>query len=297
MKMRTVFLASALVFCSGCGSDDGDASHRVNGVPMGGTSGAPSNSIARGGDAPGGSSANIVSGGIAGSSASLTRDQGGSWGVSSTSQGSGGRSEMQSAGGTSSTVAAGGTAGSSGSAVSGCPVWPRNKLLPTVGPQFYGPDPGPCSRTTTAANGVVTATAFGYVEQAIAYVSVGSKRTNYTRTDGIITGYNAEALTGVVDWDANSVTTTASNGSVVKLVLRADGYPIEIWVSPAAGVPLSRAVLYEYSECRLARQVPLTADGTEDSLTTREFVYDFAGHIVSERDEAGTVVEYNYGCW
>ena len=211
----------------------------------------------------------------------------------------------------------GGTSGANSGGNTQCAVWPQAKLLPWIGPFFYGPDKGPCSYTeidripgtaTTTDTLTFSYAASGEVQSAASADS--SISISFTYNQGLIAGdseNNAGSVTSdVFTYTADTlqdqmVSATGAQSSYTYL-FDAQGYPqstayTEI-LNGQTVIPAGVAVQYEYSytNCRIQKRTAYTADGTEVTGYTALYTYDNLGHLT---DVNATDYEYtfDYSCW
>lgn len=165
-----------------------------------------------------------------------------------------------------------------------CPAWPAAKLLPAIGPFFYGTDSRPCRvRTVGGANLYISYNG----DQVASMLAVASNdQTTYSYNgDGVIVKatraqasgtsvttytYTAESLT--------QTTETASGTSTITYQLDAQGYPTVATIDPPQkGQPVR--FVHEYENCRLVRRVAYNVDGTANDDVSAEYKYDDTGRI------------------
>lgn len=297
MPSRRVPVIFVLIFALGCGSSSGSGGvDSKGGSDAGGNStsigesrgGAESSSDNSGGGKVLGVGGGGVGGGIGGGAS--TTSQGGT-----SLAGLGGSTPSGSGGGN---IVVGG-AGASGGGT--CPTWPRSKLLPTVGPQFYGPNPGPCTSTTLEQTGASTTTTYAYADGLLISAVYPSSSRKYSYDAGVLASYTTtsttESSTVKVSWTSDAAVTTASSGMVIRYVLDGSGYPQEVWAAPSDTGPSTRVIRFEYADCRLVQKLSLLITGEVDPRNSSVLEYDEVGRIVAQRDGWGTVISYDYGCW
>lgn len=185
-----------------------------------------------------------------------------------------------------------------------CRKWPKDRLLPTIGPLFYGPDPGPCTETGISS-GSETVGTYSYDSQArVAKLTFGNTvRTYQYQGDALAsTTYSVPSQPDSVVtyvWSASKVTETTSGSieTVREYSLDAAGYATELWlVNPEAGTRQLYAT-YKYVDCRLTHKDTLDSDGAIIPSLTSDYTYDDAGHMTARNNQDGTSIVYDYGCW
>jgi hypothetical protein len=215
----------------------------------------------------------------------------------------GGSQYDNNAGGSSATGEINGAAGmgSGVSDTSSCPVWPASKLMPYVGLFFYGPDPGPCTATTTYSTGLTSDDwVFGYDSGLVVLETHSSEpSTTYAWSNGLLTSSvttdSGSVTSYTYGYTANSLVVSNGASSEVRYTLSPSGYPIAADVVLVAGGSAMTAS-YEYSGCQLSRRV-VRRDGALIASECYSYEYDGAGHIVTRRFDDGVVDRFDYSCW
>lgn|GEM_PF-1106928 len=246
--------------------------------------------------APGGSAGEAAGGSGHGGSGQGGSGQGGSTAGSTVTGGTAGQSAD---------AGARDDAGSGGSPdVGDCPPWPRDRLMPTIGPLFYGPDPGPCTETSIMSSsqtvgtyafddaGRVLNVTFPTSLRSYSYQDDALSRVTYTapsKPDSVITYV----------WSATSVTETltGTGETVREYMLNESGYPTELWVTDPDLGERRRSTIYRYADCRLTHKEVVYSDGKPDPLQTADYAYDDAGHLIARTSTDGTKLEFDYSCW
>jgi YD repeat-containing protein len=248
---------------------------------------------------------------------------GGSGGQYGTGTGVGGQSSAGGrapGGGTSSSTGNGGSAGvGTSTGPSGqCPTWPRERLFPYVGLHFYGPNPGPCTRTYALLSGGESSVSgvYDFAYDAQGHVASMTKRdgtdtTIYTLDQGLVTGYTdtrdssgtAFVITGTYFYGTNSAGYSFTNpgsstpSNTYTYYLDARGYPLEIVPTMASTSPAIPVMyVYGYDGCRISSRTAYLADNTVDSRNTWQYTYDAAGRIVTITG-GETIETFDYSCW
>lgn len=226
-----------------------------------------------------------------------TASVGAAGGGSSAGNASTGGVEASGGSGTGSNAGAG-AAGATGVAQD-CPIWPREKLFPRVGPQFFGPDPGPCKVTLGADVFLQTYDSTGNLTQEQLEGDT-TRSTTYQYDEGLLvsgTGTTSFAYR----YGTSSAGYSVSNGSRVlsdfDYSLDERGYPVEITnlVASASTTAPTRYV-YQYEGCRFVERIAYASDDTPLPQYSIEFVYDDAGHITEQRSPSGDTL-FDYSCW
>jgi YD repeat-containing protein len=242
---------------------------------------------------------------------------GGTTGTTETAYLVGGSSSSTSAGGASAQGGAGvggSTSGAGASGLDSCPTWPAAKLLPLVGPMFYGPDPGPCVAKTYGAS--LTAplewTTFVYDSQGEVTSgsdSVNSVLTKYTWANGALVssssvsssaGTESKDYAETYEYGAGFVTATptaTSSGNPTRYTLAANGYPLTRVTTNAMTGSVQDTLTYEYDGCRLKHRRATNASGASIPSGDITYEYDDAGHVVQRVAADGTTEKYDYSCW
>jgi YD repeat-containing protein len=171
--------------------------------------------------------------------------------------------------------------------------------LPTIGPWFYGPDPGPCTETGTKVG------TYAYDDAGrVLTVSFASSVQTYSYADGALSSISG-AMPAAADgpttyaWTATAVTETlpGTKETIREYLLDAAGYPTELWVSdPALGTRRLWAS-YQYVDCRLMHRDVMLPDGSSDSSFTADYDYDALGHLITRTSTDGTRIVYDCSCW
>lgn len=199
------------------------------------------------------------------------------------------------------------TGGASGSSLGGapstsdCPPWPRDRLMPTIGPLFYGPDPGPCTETVSSSPLV---SAYSYDDSGrVTKVVTGTSTRTEQWTDGTLTSVTYLSSSGselviTYTWKAASVTETVPGvrEMVQEYELDAAGYPKELWLTDPSSGTRRRGASYTYVDCRLTHRDAFDADGSLNSQTA-DYEYDAAGHMSARNNKDGTKTKFDYSCW
>jgi len=165
-----------------------------------------------------------------------------------------------------------------------CPAWPAGKLLPLVGPFFYGTDPRPCRvRNVQGTNLYI-----GYTgDQVTSLTAVSSNdQTAYSyNADGVIIKAIRTQASGTsvstyayADDSLTQTTETAGVTSTTLYLLDAQGYPTVATVNPPQAGQPARFV-HEYENCRLVRRIAYNADGSVNSDISAIYEYDESGRI------------------
>lgn len=265
-------LSTRLLACSGSSSIDGSGAGA--GVA---TSAGDANSAGRAGDAGG-------AGNVGGTASVAGRD------------GSAGSAALSGSSGAAGTRAVAGSSGVGGDDTSGCPVWPQARLMPIIGPFFYGPNPGPCSNNDSAQS--VKYTYQGGVLQSELEDSHGVQVVTTYSSDaqGRFTMSSQGDMIDVYEFGANSLVDTETVGGMfrqeVRYSLSSSGYPLSAVVTLANHTSLS--VSYTYASCRLFQR---TIVGPTGALTEQDsYKYDSAGRVIA-RSTGTDEQKYDYSCW
>ena len=210
-----------------------------------------------------------------------------------------------SSGGSSAGSSSGSAGSSSGAAGTGqCPAWPSHRLMPTVGPLFYGPDPGPCTETSiTSASQTVGSYSFDDTGR-VTKVSFGSSIRVYNWIDGTLSSISYTG-TGQLDvvveytWSAAKVTESlpGSGESIREYLLDAAGYPTQYWLTDPSLGTRRLGASYTYVDCRLTHREAFNADGSSDSRQTADYKYDALGHMATRNNADGSETVFDYSCW
>lgn len=180
-----------------------------------------------------------------------------------------------------------------GDATANCPLWPISKLMPLVGPFFYGPDPGPC----TSAKGSVT---FSY---AAGRVRSSTDTTQYqtqsfTWQGDRLTSASGGSSADTYTYGPRSVVIASSDSSGRQVLtqtyqLSATGYPLTVSIGNGAGT--QTWIKYEYINCLLDRRPETDANWNEIGTPQEKvltYSYDAKGHVRTRGTE-----QYDYSCW
>ncbi len=200
-----------------------------------------------------------------------------------------------------------------------CPVWPIEKLFPTVGPFFYGPDVGPCSATQIdRPNGVTPKTTVINYTYSAGHPELAQTPSSATLVHHYEYTYLRGLLTSETDFKEGlqSQITYTYDGSVATYVvhdasdtrtefdytLDGNGYPKSIdfgtlvdgkRVAPTKG---PARFVFVYENCKIQQREAFSADGAPYPNSTATFTYDDAGHVV-DIDSPDREVVYDYACW
>ena len=202
-------------------------------------------------------------------------------------------------------VGAGGTtAQNSAGGMSNCPTWPREKVLPIIGPLFYGPNPGPCTRTFL---GVTYTFAYDSAGLVSSQATPSATTDTYTRVQGLLTTEVVDlgqgATTTTYAYSANSITgtSTSRSGSQTQFVytLNDQGYVTSyslVGTPPVTNMPVRYE--YVYSDCRLTERLAYLSNNNADPTSTTQYEYDAQGRLTARTTPSGTANEqYDYSCW
>lgn len=200
-----------------------------------------------------------------------------------------------------------------------CPVWPPEKLFPTVGPFFYGPDPGPCTATQMdrAAGATPKTTVVNYTydgdHPTMAHTPTGATLVHqyeYTYSQGLLTKEVdfKEGLQSQITYtyDSNKATYLLldATGSTYEYDYNLDdnGYPksMDVWSfvngkQTALSSGPTRFV-FQYDNCRIQRRDAFTLAGDRYDSSVAAYSYDDAGHLTDINSPDREVV-YDYACW
>ena len=185
-------------------------------------------------------------------------------------------------------------AGSSGdtSGTASCAVWPRSRLLPIIGPFFYGKDPGPCINN----NGSTFSYEAGRLLSSTD--AKGLKTTYQYDAQGIPTGStSSDGTSEAFEFGADYVLDTSkyADGSInaqYRYTLSPSGYPTAVTID-VPNLP-SRFGTYSYSNCRLLARTVALVGAAPEKLT---YEYDDTGHLTKRACDCGDAAAYDYSCW
>jgi hypothetical protein len=169
-----------------------------------------------------------------------------------------------------------------------CAVWPAQKLMPAIGPFFFGTNPRPCRVKNVLnntnqyyqyeADRLISSTAVISGDQTTYHYDgaliVAATRTQASTTSSITYDYTAERLTQ----------STETAGAVSKTIYQLDsmGYPTIATVEPPQeGQPVR--FVHEYENCRLVRRLAYNADGAINDDLSAEYYYDDNSGRITER--------------
>ena len=196
------------------------------------------------------------------------------------------------------------TAQNSAGGMSNCPTWPREKLLPIIGPFFYGPNPGPCTRTFQGVTYTFAYDSAGLVSSQ----STGSSTTiAVTRTQGLdtteVVNGSQGSTTTTYTYSANSIMgiSTSSSGSQTQYfyTLNDQGYVTSyslVGTPPLTMMPVRYE--YVYSNCRLIQRVAYLSNNSVDPNSTTQYAYDSQGRLTARTSpDATTDEQFDYSCW
>jgi hypothetical protein len=183
----------------------------------------------------------------------------------------------------------------------GCALWPKGKLMPKVGPFFYGPDPGPC-RMGTPGNFLESATytydanghlqTFGNFGRQVRYEFQEDQMVSFT-----IGG--TDAVDGKVSYEAGSVLIRRDLQDA-RFELDPRGYPRRATYDDNHDGTPDWGRIYQYENCQLKRVVfdsDLPAPPAEFSVSNSTYEYDSEGHVSVIRSDTGSSEAFDYACW
>lgn len=210
----------------------------------------------------------------------------------STGMASGGRAAGTSAG---ASISGGTTAVSNK-----CPTWPTNRLMPFIGPQFYGPNPGPCTAETSyTSTNLTSSRSFDYSSDGLVLRAI---------SDGVVQqtyAYDDRArVTSVVDVDSGTTTYEYGDGFVVSTTgtnqrfryeLDSLGYVTSVIESNTTDGTIRGTYRYEYKDC-LMTAVAFTPSGGTEQPYYSDIAYDQAGRMI-RRTGPKLVTNFGYKCW
>jgi len=206
--------------------------------------------------------------------------------------------------GTAGALAAGGTLGTAGaganaagasgdtSGTSACPVWPRTRLMPIIGPFFYGMDPGPCADV-----------GYTYTYEAGRLLTRQNRATQATSTfeydaQGLLTGSTStDASSSVFEFGADYVLDVEKgpDGSItsqIRYALTANGYPTTFSLD-SLGEP-TRYGSYAYDNCRLFERTRDVGTTIPEKVS---YAYDSEGHVSARTCVCSSDTTFDYSCW
>jgi len=171
-----------------------------------------------------------------------------------------------------------------------CAEWPASKLVPYIGPFFFGSRPRLC-RVDSSTQGHVF---FEYnddytriTRQAIA--ATGDITTFTYDASGLITQSLRTTSKGntttTFEYSAEQMTQTSTTGSeTVTQITHLDefGYPRELTLSPVTTGQPTR-YLHEYVDCHLQRRVAYNSDKSVNDDLSADYSYDDLGRISERR--------------
>lgn len=209
----------------------------------------------------------------------------------------------------SSSAATGGSSGSAtdtggSSAMSDCPIWPSARLMPLVGPFFFGPNPGPCSYRSTGLSEPMRVT-YSYqngrlqseVQTLDSSTTIRLERTYASDAEGKIVGITSADETETLEYGTGylleTTTRTGSPAQQIRYALNARGYPVS--VSITAPNQEGRMISYEYENCRLNRRTTMSSTGTV--IERLNYSYDSQGRVATRLNTDGDGDTYDYSCW
>ncbi len=194
----------------------------------------------------------------------------------------------------------------------GCAAWPKQKVFPTVGPFFYGPNPGPCKMTVLPTSATVAEQIFTFnydtTKQLASQTSGdGAAVVTYQFEQGLLVSEtsttNGDATVTTYTYSGNTVTySSTTSGGVIsgyRYTLDAQGYPIATTaLNPPATVTESTPTYYayEYENCRIVRRVGYNAVNAVVANYLTQYTYDSLGRV-SHRTSATRDELYDYSCW
>lgn len=268
--LGVLMLSARLLACSGSSSTDSGT------TAAGRANAAGDASVAAGTTAAGG----VHAGGASGAG------QGGTFGTAASSGNSGSAGAF--------TAAGGGASG--GDDTSACPPWPQQRLMPIIGPFFYGPDPGPCSSKDDLDTSKYTYEDGVLKSELRRQHGLESTTTYSADAQGrLMTSSDGAASDSFEFGPSSLVDTTTRNGSLEQQVtysLSPSGYPLTAVVSaPNQAV---RTVTYSYESCRLFQRTITAATGT--LVEQDSYSYDSAGHVIARSNGTAQQI-YDYSCW
>ncbi len=205
-------------------------------------------------------------------------------------------------------MGAGGDAGDSGQGGnpsgggSSCPVWPAQKLLPLIGPQFFGPDPGACSETDYWSDGRIDVETFFYREDGRADYSESEPGVTNCRYDydpeGRLMWSRCSSDDHSVQYEANQISVIPFDrtGYMERYWVDEQGYPVRTqYVHIETDVPMLDCT-YTCQNCRFFARSCVDEDGNVIESQTTSFIYDSEGHLI-ERTLPDLRRVYDYSCW
>lgn len=180
-----------------------------------------------------------------------------------------------------------------------CPAWSAAKLMPLVGPFFYGTDSRPCRVRNAVQNTNIYIAYNGDQVASMTAVSSNDQTTYSYNGDGVIVKATRTQASGTsvttYEYTSESLTQTTETGGVTSTTLYrldAQGYPTVATVNPPLeGQPVR--FVHEYENCRLVRRVAYNADGSVNNDVSAEYFYDDSGRIY-ERDAPKDDQIYGY---
>jgi YD repeat-containing protein len=188
--------------------------------------------------------------------------------------------------------------------MSACPPWPRARLMPLVGPFFYGPDRGPCSYRTVGGGEPTTVT-YGYQGDNVqteqqkldAIITPQYNKTYVSDAEGKLVSSSSEDGLETFDYGADYLLYSLTRGGLpteqVRYTLNARGYPVRAAIT--IGSQGSRTASYRYEGCRLAGRTISDVNGAV--IEELAYTYDSAGHLSSRLGADGAGDMYDYSCW
>jgi hypothetical protein len=169
---------------------------------------------------------------------------------------------------------------------SACNEWPPGKLMPFVGPFFYGESPRPCRVKNNAQNTslFLNYSASGQLDTLLnsATGDKGQTKYAYDQTSGLLATATQDGSVTTYEYAKDKLTLTTVSGSTTSTQvyrLDAKGYPTVVTITPPPeGQPVR--FLHEYDNCRMIKRTAFNADGSENEELTAEYEYEEStGHM------------------
>ena len=187
-----------------------------------------------------------------------------------------------------------------------CPAWPLSQVLPLVGPWFYGPHPGPCSRTDSGSSAGLVVVDYSYddADRLVEAVSADGASSEQYEWDeqGRLTRRINHTAAGDTRYDYSYaddgiLETSPDVATRVEYQLGPQGYVTRTLLDVNDDGIVDGSIEYQYRDCRMLRRITEQPPDSGNIAELMIYEYDSDGSLSARIANASLVTTFDYGCW